>query len=298
MTPLPESLVRRVPPPRRPWLEHLPAWIDLCVREWDLRLAPPYPGLWLNYVAPVLLPGGEAAVLKMGDPSDAEFASEVGALRAYNGQGAVRLLAVDVAHGALLLERLGAPLSDVADDDAATRASAEVMRALWRPAPVGVPHPFPTVADWGRGLVRLRAHFGGGTGPFPPELVDAAEHLFAELGVASAPPVILHGDLHDGNILSSSRAPWLAIDPKGVIGEPAYEAGAVVRDDLPKGADPAQRRSIVFRRIAILSEVLGIDRERIRGWALAQAVLSAWWCIEDGGSGDDPGLLAVAEALR
>ena len=100
-------------------------------------------------------------------------------------------------------------------------------------------------------------------------------------------PVLLHGDLHHWNILSAERHPWIAIDPKGVVGEPAYEVGALLRnkvDARPGGPSPS---AIVRRRVDILSEELGIHRDRLLGWGLAQAILSAWWDIEDGtGNGD------------
>jgi len=169
-----------------------------------------------------------------------------------------------------------------------------VLLALHRPLPAE--HPFPTIADWGRGFARLRAAFDGTTGPFPPALVDQAVTLFADLLASQAAPVLLHGDLHQGNILRAARAPWLALDPKGVAGEPAYDVGAFLRNPLPgllQGPDP---RGLLARRIAIFAERCGFPRDRVRGWGLAQAVLSAWWTYEDHGRlGTDA--LAVAELL-
>ena len=127
-------------------------------------------------------------------------------------------------------------------------------------------------------------------------LVEEAEGLFAELLASQAAPVLLHGDLHHDNILSATRAPWLAIDPKGVIGEPAYEVGALLRNWQPTlfaMADPARATA---RRVDQLAEALGIDRACIRGWGLAQAVLSAWWTIEDSGYGWEP-TIACADLL-
>jgi streptomycin 6-kinase len=111
-----------------------------------------------------------------------------------------------------------------------------------------------------------------------------------------AAPVVLHGDLHHDNIVAATRAPWLAIDPKGVVGEPAYETGALLRNPMPQllaMPDPAR---LTRRRVDQLAGELGFDRARIRGWGLAQAVLSAWWSIEDAGTGWEFGI-AVAELL-
>jgi len=153
------------------------------------------------------------------------------------------------------------------------------MRQLWRPVPPN--HPFPTVNDWGRGFARLRQHYEGGSGPFPTRLLEEAEALFAELSASMAESVLLHGDLHHDNILAAQRQPWLAIDPKGLVGEPAYETGALLRNPLPELLKAPQPGRILARRVDQLSEELGLDRERVRGWGLAQAVLSAWWSVED-----------------
>jgi len=140
---------------------------------------------------------------------------------------------------------------------------------------------------------RIRKRFDGGTGPLPAGLTARAESLFAELLASSGPPVVLHGDLHHGNILSATRAPWLAIDPKGVVGEAEYEAGALLANPSPEiAADPA----VASRRIAQLGDLLGFDRQRIRDWAFAQAVLRAWWGVEDRQS-PNPGWLRIAETL-
>ncbi len=93
-------------------------------------------------------------------------------------------------------------------------------------------------------------------------------------------PVLLHGDLHHDNILSADREPWLAIDPKGVVGEAEYEVGAFVRNRLFAGPKPEM---LLARRVDQFVDELGFDRERIVGWSLAQAVLSAWWSFEDSG---------------
>jgi streptomycin 6-kinase len=83
------------------------------------------------------------------------------------------------------------------------------------------------------------------------------------------------------NILSGTRQPWLALDPKGVIGEPEYETGALLRNlDLSK-CDHSELKQLQERKNSILTEMLGFDRQRILGWGVAKAVLSAWWSVED-----------------
>ncbi|HJQ30790.1 MAG TPA: aminoglycoside phosphotransferase family protein [Pyrinomonadaceae bacterium] len=281
----------------RLWLRSLPAVVEECAARWSLKVFPPFTPLSYNYAAPAEGPGGARLVLKLGVPVR-ELMTEIEALRAFDGRGAARLVEFDAEAGALLIERLepGTPLIRLceSDDEAATTAAASVMRKLWRPVPAV--HPFPTVADWGKGFQKLRARFGGGTGPFPRATIEEAETLFAELLKSSAEPVLLHGDLHHGNILAAAREPWLAIDPKGLVGEPAYEVGALLRNPLPQLLQWPQPVRASERRIAQLSEELGVERERVRGWGLAQAVLSAWWSVEDTGERGEFDL-AAAEIL-
>jgi streptomycin 6-kinase len=268
----------------RLWIESLPRLVARCAARWSLRVGPPFAPLSYNYAAPAEGPGGERLVLKVGVPVP-ELLSEVEALRLFDGAGAARLLDADAGWGALLLERLEPGTSLVGlceeDDAAATSAAASVMRKLWRPAPEV--HGFPTAAGWGEGLGRMRSHFGGGTGPVPRRLVEEAESLYAVLLASAAGLVVTHGDLHHGNVLAAAREPWLAIDPKGLVAEPAYEVGPLLRNPMPQLLRWPQPARVTERRIAQLSEELGVERSRVRGWGLAQAVLSAWWSIEDAG---------------
>jgi streptomycin 6-kinase len=260
----------------REWLDQLPATIAFWAERWSLRIDPPFASLSYNFVAPAVRSDGTAAVLKLGVPNK-ELTSEIAALRLYDGRGISRLLEADADAGALLIERLqlGTPLERIADDEGATIIAARVMRQLWRP--VSPDHPFPTVERWGSGFERLRSRFNGGTGPLPAPLVDRAERLFADLTRSQSAPVLLHGDLHHWNILQAEREPWLAIDPKGVVGEAAYEVGALLRNPRP------QPTSVLARRLDILADELAIPRDRLAAWSFAQAVLSAWWGIEDHG---------------
>jgi streptomycin 6-kinase len=168
------------------------------------------------------------------------------------------------------------------------------MAQYWRP--VMEERPLLTVENWTSGLAKLRPYFNGGTGPLPEYLVDAAENLFAELIPSQGERVLLHGDLHHWNILSATRQPWLAIDPKGVIGEREYDTGAILRNPWGKHFDPQDLKRIQARRLDIFCEILGFERERILGWGVAQAVLSAWWSIE-GNDGGGETAVAFADAL-
>jgi streptomycin 6-kinase len=262
------------------WAEAFPALLSRLRQRWGLALGETFAYVGYAFVARVELPGGAPAVLKIAPP-DPEFANEIAALRVYGGRGAVRLLDADPAAAALLLERLepGTPLAELDDDVRATEIAAGVMRELWRPLPPD--HAFPAMERWGQAFARVRAGHGGGSGPFPRDLFEKGERLYFVLCATAAEPVLLHGDLHHWNILAARREPWLAIDPKGVAGEPAYETGALLRNRLTVEPD---LRALTSRRAGQLADALGLDQRRILGWAFAQAVLSAFWTFEGHGS--------------
>ena len=274
------------------WLARLPELVADVAARWSLTVLPPFPALSYNYVAPAIGPAGAALVLKAGVPHR-ELWDEIDALRLYDGRGIARLLAADRERGVLLLKRVlpGESLRTVADDDEQARVLAEVLRALDGVAlPDG--HGFRTIAHLARGLERLRAEFGG-TGPFPPERVIRAEGLFRELAAGTAALRLIHGDLNPGNILRATRAPWLAIDPKGYAGDPLWDV-ATFLNDPPGSLSPGDLRRLQARRVARLAEALVQPRDAILAWAEAHAVLSAWWSYEDHGAGWEPAMILAA----
>jgi len=264
------------------WLEQLPALVADCAERWSLTVLPPFPALSYNYVAPVVRADGTPAVLKCGVPYP-DLWREIEALRLFAGQGIARLLEADPALGAILMERLlpGTPLTTMEDADQATTIAIGVMSRLWRAAPAE--HPFRSAAQWAAGLSRLHAHYEG-YGPFPPALVDRAEAVFRELLQTDAAPSLIHGDANPTNILRSQRQPWLAIDPKGAVGDPLWDV-ATYLNDPPRLGSPMEQKRLLGRRVDQFAAGLDVERERILQWGLAQAVLSGWWSVEDHGHG-------------
>ena len=286
MYPIPEAFSQRMiemsGEDGRQWIARLPEILEAYAQRWSLTLEPAFP-LSYNYVAPGIRTDGTEVVLKLGVPNR-ELLSEMHALQVYDGRGIVALLEADFEQQVFLLERIrpGIALVNLKDDDERTRIACRTMQQLWVPGTTD--RPLLTVKNWTAGLSKLRPHFNGTTGPFPPKLVDAAEHIFADFIPNQGRKVLLHGDLHHWNILSATRQPWLALDPKGVIGEREYEVGALLRNpDLGK-FNRAELKQLQERRLGIMVEILGFDRQRILGWGLAQAVLSAWWSVEDHGN--------------
>jgi streptomycin 6-kinase len=215
-----------------------------------------------------------------------ELTSEINALRVYAGQGACRLYEADPEAGFLLLERLqpGEMLTTLADDDRATEIAADVMKQTQRPAPAA--DGFLSLRGWFDELKNLRPRFSGGTGPFPEKMVDIVEGMVRELFAEERPQVLLHGDFHHYNILSSERG-WLVIDPKGVVGVPEYDACPLLINPMGVTLNKAEAIRRTRRRIDILSERLGFDRQRVWRWAVCFSLLSDWWDVAGSGSGYD-----------
>lgn len=276
------------------WLARIPEIIKACEENWQISVLPPFK-LNYNYVAPATRKDGTQVVLKIGFPGDNEFISEVSALEVFNGEGTERLLETNSTNSAILIETVtpGNPLSELSDDEEATRTLARVMKKLWKPAPPG--SNFITVLEWAKELSQLQSRFGGKTGPLPEYIVLKAQRYFKELTPSQDTPVLLHGDLHHDNVLSSDRGGWLAIDPKGVLAEPCYEVAAMIRNPYEKLKDIPNLEPLLEARIRIFSEELGFDPQRIQKWCIAQCVLSAVWNM-DGQKGWEHAI-RVAEAL-
>jgi len=276
------------------WLEHFPEIIIEYTQRWSLILRPHFEPLSYNFVAPVTRQDGSEALLKLGVPNP-ELTSEIAALRIFNGRGAAHLLKADAGGGAMLLEfvKPGTPLLEVTDDKKATEIAALTMLQLWRPIsdtedlvkqfePVKgqSTQDFVTIERWASGIQRLRKKYNDGTGHFPKHLIEQAETLFAELIASSDHKVVLHGDLHHWNILAAQRQPWLAIDPKGVVGDPSFDVAAWMKNPIGSLPHWPNLKSVLARRLDQFKEILEFDRERLLKWSLAQSVLSAWWCVE------------------
>jgi streptomycin 6-kinase len=258
------------------WLDMLPETMRTCKQRWCVQLDAPFPNLTFHLVLSALRKDGTRVVLKLGVPSK-EFSNEIRALHHFNGQAMVALLDYDEQIGCMVLEHLtpGTPLSKIDDDEEATHIFTEVVNSMKRTPPVQT--DFPTLEQWATGFARLRSRFEGGTGPLPPGMVERAETLYQHLLQTTTDRILLHGDLHHDNILRNGAA-WTAIDPKGVMGDPCFEAVAFLRNNWPKQGNPYD---VLKKRIDTICRKLGYDKRRVIGFGFAHSVLSAWWNIED-----------------
>ncbi|MFI2752341.1 aminoglycoside phosphotransferase family protein [Cellulomonas sp. P22] len=265
------------------WVAALPGLVARAVERWDLVPGEPFPDGAAAWTAPVRRADGTEAVLKIVLPHD-EARHEAAALREWAGRGTVRLLAHEPSDWALLLERVrpGRPLtaSTLPADDR-LRAAAAVHRTLTG-LPVGpglddVPHLVDVCRDWaptlldraGRAAVEGEIDVDGG-------LVASAHGLLLALPVPGAADVVLHGDLNPGNLLEGPDGRWVAIDPKPVRGDAAFDLWPLLEQVDPpfRASDPAR---VLGERTALLADELGLEVQRIAAWAFARCTESALW---------------------
>jgi streptomycin 6-kinase len=234
--------------------------------------------------------GEDEVVLKVVEREGDEWrAGEI--VHAFDGRGMVRVQAHDA--GALLMERLspGHSLVDLTrrgDDEEATAIVARLVSCM---TPDAAPPECPSVTLWARGF---DAYLASGAHIVDRALVERARRMYLALARSQRDVRLLHGDLQHSNVLFDRARGWIAIDPKGVVGEVAYELGAFLRNpvECPETfLDP----SVIERRVAQLASAVKVDRPRLVGWAFAQAILSIIWSWEDGeavGAGDSRVVLA------
>jgi streptomycin 6-kinase len=219
---------------------------------------------------------GKPVVVKFALAAGDEWRSgEIAA--AFGGRGVVQVH--EHAAGAALLERLvpGTPLVTLVlegRDDEATEILAALLRRM---SPGDPPAGCATVEAWALGFERYLAT---NDARIPRELVLHAQRVYLELAAAQREPALLHGDLQHYNVLHDERRGWIAIDPKGVVGELEYEIGAALRNPYER-PDVLASPEVIERRLAIFQAALGMDVDRARAWGFAQGVLSAIWSVED-----------------
>lgn len=260
----------------RQWLASLPGLIDDITADWQVTVERTHP-MTFHWVARVTRADGTPAVLKIG-VVDGHLDAEAEALRIFAGRGAVRLLAEDHERGALLMSSAepGTPVAELVptDDPAATAALIEAGRRLHRVPPPGC--TLPHLRDYGDSF---RTYLAQDADPIPRPLVERAARLFDELCATTPEDHVLHGDLHHGNVLHAGPDGWLAIDPAGLIGDPAFDCGAMLYNPDPDSRDPALL-SLVPARVEQLAAGFGLPVERVRAWGFVMGVLSEVWTVE------------------
>ena len=265
------------------WVSRLPELAATLLRQWDLSLDGPGRNGAIAWVLPVHCADGQPAVLKL-QPVDVETIGEPLALQTWNGNGAIRLLRHDQPTGAMLLERADATttLDDVDDDLAALQLLTELMARLTRPT---APAELRRLADIGALLLdRVPPVLTKiGNDPLRPTIEQctaALREVLPEPGDR-----LLHWDLHYQNVLGSrpdsGREPWLAIDPKPLAGDPGFELLPALHNRWSDVVATGDVDRAVLRRFDLMTETLGLDRDRAVCWTLTRVLQELVWTIEN-----------------
>lgn len=218
--------------------------------------------------------GDEECVLKVSWRDEATV-EEAHALRAWDGQGAVQLLDEDPVSGALLLERLdpARSLATLPVKDALAVAGG-LLRRLAIPAPPGF-RSLPAVAA--TLCATLPARWEEVGRPFPRATLERACELASALGPAAG-DLLVNYDLHDADILAGRREPWLAVDPKVVVGDPEYGVAQL----LWRRLEEIQAHGGLDFHVNRLVHAAQLDSERTRAWTLVRCVDYWLWGLEVG----------------
>ena len=253
------------------WLAELPAIVSAISSRLDLRDLKEVPNLTYSHVLSGFL-GDNPIILKLGLDYEA-LTREAFALKFFARCGAVKVLAED--KGILLLERAvpGASLKSYFSDreQKSIEIACKVMTKLYQ-ANIPTTHNFPHIKDW---LAVLDKDWA-----ISDAYLKKARKLRDQLLQTAKPDVLLHGDLHHDNILKNGET-WVVIDPKGVIGEPAYEVAAFIRNPIPELLNHVDATTIIHNRITYFAEALTLHSGRIIDWCFVQAVLAWVWALED-----------------
>lgn len=267
------------------WLAELPTLARELMARWDLT--PEGDSVlhgFLGVVVPVRR-GADRYALKIGQPSE-EVDNQVASLAVWRGRGMVQLVEADPSAGALLLERLDHRrcLDDIELGEAVDVA-AHLLRRLAVPA---AKEPLPTLDDLVTGWPeRWTTEWERLGRPLPRRLLDAAAESCRALGPRSGRLLVDH-DLHFRNVLAGEREPWLAIDPRGVLGDAEFALPPLLWNRF---VGPAE----VPERIARFTDLAGLDRELTLGWALVRVVDYFLWSTGAGLTWDPAACRIIAD---
>ncbi|QTD42592.1 aminoglycoside phosphotransferase family protein [Sporosarcina sp. Te-1] len=257
------------------WLASLPARIAHYAEQWGLTIQGPVSNLSYNYVLFVEDALGQPFILKLGVPNF-DCRNEMDTVRQYDGHGCARLVKADREEGVMLLERLlpGTMLSELQDEEEVTRIFLTTWKAIRRELPTD--RKIPMITDWAASLTQYAADQSNSE--IPKEFIDKAEGYIKKIMDHPEQHALLHGDLHHENILYSEEWGWLAIDPKGVGGDPYFDLVSFMINHVMKKPEP---RALLAYRVNRISEELELDRTRLLEAAVGLSTLYACWALED-----------------
>lgn len=271
------------------WLENLPNIISELSAHWNLSFVEPVENMSYNYVATAKQNHNTPVVLKFSCDK-VLIEDEYRALKHFNGVGSIRVIDSATHYNALLLEQAipGCLLkaNHPKDIESTIEIYAGVVKAL-----ASKPLPktgYTQVEKWCQAIDRIK----------DPRInlnyIDKAKELKDHLLSSSENEYLCHGDLHLENIIRHENS-WLSIDPKGIMGELAFEAAAFDLVDKSERHEPETIPDKINERLSLLANSLEIPTDRLRAWVFLRVIISAQWFIEDNGSLDE--MLKLASVL-
>jgi streptomycin 6-kinase len=286
----------------RRWMDGLDRLIRELERRWGVAVGPALGGGSESYVAAAVTAGGEEAVVKLEMPPYGSFASEVRTLLAAEGRAYARLLDLDEERHATLQERLGPSLRGSGlSVPARIEILCATLRSAWEvPAPPGLPSG-EAKARWLSGFIAATWEELGRPCSWPVVERALAFAKDREAAFDPAASVLVHGDAHDANALRtldkcpSDPARFKLVDPDGLLAEPAYDLGILMREwsgELLCG-DAAR---LGRQRCARLARLTGVDPRSIWEWGFVERVSTGLLATQVGAGRVGKEMLAVAEA--
>jgi streptomycin 6-kinase len=275
------------------WLDELPSQVESLAQEWSLTLGATLRGGHAAFVVEATTADGVAAVLKIGVPGTRrDLTFEATALRLANGDGCASLLRDDLDRGALLLERLGAALYDVVPDPTTRHdMMCDILARLWRPVSpdLGLPTGADKALEYSDLLPRLWEETGYACSEATVE--DALACLVRRRRAHDdRDAVLVHGDVHDLNVLQAAYGGYKLIDPGGYRAERAYDLGTIIRCN--PGSDDH-----LYDRANRLAARAGVDAGAIWDWGTIHRVIGGLYSRRIGLQPFGDLLLAEADRL-
>lgn len=268
------------------WLSKLPSIINALSIYWSLTDIKPVNNMNYNYVALALQNNKIPVVLKISC-DEALILNEYNALQHFNGHGAIKVFEINKEYNALLLEQAipGCLLKEnhPLKIEETIKIYGNVVKALAeQPLPKG---NYTHVSKWCETIDRITDQ------RIERKFVDKAKELKSILLASAEHEYLCHGDLHLENIIQHDKN-WVSIDPKGIIGEMAFEAAAFDLITQAEIKDNAKIQEKISDRIVKLATILGLDFKRLLAWIFLRVILSAQWFVED--KGDPSNMLVLA----
>lgn len=260
------------------WFDSLASIIDVLKKQWALTEVTPISNMNWNYVA-IAKCDGSKVVLKISADAKA-ISNEFQALSQFSGFGAIRVIHFNPELNALLLEYAnpGTTLKETSSGN--IHGVIPVYAGLIKKMSSCNHHgySFPHIKEWCDVIDEMN------DSRIPRDYIKKAKEIRQWIFATISNEYVCHGDLHLENILQNNNE-WLVIDPKGVVGEMAFEASAF---DLLNEHEAASRDAIniIKKRIQLLSDALDIKNYRLSAWIFLRVMLSIQWFIEDKGSPD------------